>query len=227
MQPYFVPYLGYFQLIANSDLFVVYDRIKYTKKGWINRNRILRNGKDVYISLPIKGAPDDLHIVERYITDDFNPQKLSAQIEGAYRKAPFYSDTKPLIDEILYFQNHNLFEFTTNSIKRICAHLRINTPICTSSNISDNENLKSQEKVIALCQSIRADIYINPIGGIELYDKDLFRDKGIDLRFMRSIPFLYEQFENQFIPSLSIIDVMMFNSIDVISDQINTGWNYE
>src|ERR1700680_880113 len=90
MQPYFFPYIGYFQLIDSVDLFIVYDNIKYTKKGWINRNRILLNGKDVTLSLPLKSDSDFLDIRDRELAADFNREKLVNQLSGAYRRAPYF-----------------------------------------------------------------------------------------------------------------------------------------
>src|SRR5258705_11030314 len=95
MQPYFFPYIGYFQLIAAVDLFIVYDNIKYTKKGWINRNRMLRNGKDVMFSVPLKNDSDYLDVCERELAADFNRDKLFNQLKGAYRGAPNFSQTFP------------------------------------------------------------------------------------------------------------------------------------
>ncbi len=72
MQPYFFPYIGYFQLINTVDEFVVYDNIEFTKKGWINRNRILVNGKDEYITLPIKKDSDFLHVKDRFLAETWS-----------------------------------------------------------------------------------------------------------------------------------------------------------
>ena len=88
MQPYFFPYIGYFQLIASVDLFIVYDNIKYTKKGWINRNRILLNGKAVPFSLPLKSASDSLDLRDRELATDIDRERLVNQLYGAYRRAP-------------------------------------------------------------------------------------------------------------------------------------------
>ncbi len=96
MQPYFLPYIGYFQLIAAVDLFVVYDNIKYTKKGWINRNRMLRNGADAMFSLPLKAAPDTSTCGDREMAPDFDPQKLLNPITGAYRRAPHFYEVLPV-----------------------------------------------------------------------------------------------------------------------------------
>ena len=225
MQPYFFPYIGYFQLIASVDSFIVYDNIKYTKKGWITRNRILQADKDVLISLALKSASDQLTIVERQLADDFNPDKLLNQIKGCYQRAPFFRQTYPLIEAILQHPDHNLFSYLHNSILKICDHLEIDTEIRISSQSDIDHNLKSQDKVVALCQAAQANVYINAIGGQDLYEKDFFRNRHIELKFLQSRPFEYTQFGNPFVPWLSIIDVMMFNPPEIIKQALAT--NYE
>lgn len=212
MQPYFFPYIGYFQLIAAVDLFIVYDNIKYTKKGWINRNRILQNGKDVIFSLPLKNDSDSLDICERELAADFNQDKLLNQIKGAYCGAPYFKMTFPLVEHIVRHNDVNLFRFLHHSIVKICAHLGLTTKISISSDVAVNHTLKAQDKVLALCEAVGASTYVNAIGGMELYSKEAFRRKDIELKFIQSKPFEYPQFGNNFVPWLSIIDVMMFNT---------------
>jgi hypothetical protein len=221
MQPYFLPYIGYFQLIKSVDVFVIYDKIKYTKKGWINRNRMLQNAKDVMFSLPLKNDSDSLDVCDRELSADFNRDKLLNQFKGAYRRAPFFEQTFPLIESIIRYENNNLFRFLHNSIVGTCKHLNIDTEIRESSQIAIDHSLKNQDKVIALCEALGASVYINAIGGMELYEKESFLDKGIDLKFIKSKPFEYSQFGNEFVPWLSIIDVMMFNSAAMIQEQLN------
>lgn len=225
MQPYFFPYIGYFQLIAAVDQFIVYDNIKYTKKGWINRNRMLQNGKDVMFSLPLKSDSDSLDVCERELAADFNRDKLLNQFKGAYRRAPYFAQTFPLIEQIVRYEDVNLFRFLHHSIVRTCEHFGITTEIRISSGITIDHNLKSQDKVLALCATTGANTYINTIGGMELYSKETFREKGIELKFIKSKPFEYAQLGAEFVPWLSIIDVMMFNPLDTIQTCITT--NYE
>jgi len=224
MQPYFFPYIGYFQLIAATDLFIVYDNIKYTKKGWINRNRMLRNGKDVMFSLPLKKDSDYLDIYERELAADFNRDKMLNQFKGAYQRAPYFSQTFPLIEMALHYDDVNLFRFLHNSLVKTCEHLGITTEIRTSSSIDIDHGLKNQDKVISLCEAVDANTYVNAIGGVELYSKDSFSEKGIDLNFIKSDPFEYQQFGNEFLAWLSIIDVMMFNPLDTIQTCINNNY---
>jgi len=224
MQPYFFPYLGYYQLIASVDLFIVYDNIKYTKKGWINRNRVLLNGTDVMLSLPLKNAPDCSDIRDRELAADFNRDKLVNQISGAYRRAPYFRHVFPMIEQILQQDESNLFRFLYQSIVGICEEMGVKTKIRISSDIAIDHNLKNQDKVLALCKAVGTDIYVNAIGGIELYSKEDFQKRGIELRFIRSKPFTYPQFDNEFVPWLSIVDVLMFNSPATVRQCIHSDY---
>ena len=224
MQPYFFPYIGYFQLIAAVDLFIIYDNIKYTKKGWINRNRILLNGRDMPFTLPLKGASDFLDLREREVAADFDRDKLVNQLRGAYAKAPQFNRMLPVIAEILRYPEVNLFEFLRNSIIRLCEIIGITTKIVVSSTIAINHELKSQDRVLALCQAVNAQAYVNTIGGMELYSKDEFRARGIELSFIRSKSFVYPQFGADFVPWLSMIDVLMFNSLESIRECVRSNF---
>lgn len=223
MQPYFFPYIGYFQLMKSVDKMVIYDNIKYTKKGWINRNRILVTDKFDHITLPLKKDSDQLNIIDRYIADDFPKEKLKLlnKIKGAYSTAPFYSECSSLLDKILSFNNLNLFHFIFNSLILLREYLDIDVQFIISSSLEIDHTLKSSEKVKAICKYLNAEIYINPIGGIELYDKEEFKAEGIELKFLKTKDISYKQFDNEFIPNLSIIDVMMFNSKDKIREMLN------
>ena len=220
MQPYFFPYIGYFQLIAAVDMFILYDSIKYTKKGWINRNRMLQNGKDVMFSLPLESGSDTLDVLDRELAADFNREKFLNRFKGAYRCAPYFSKTFPLLEKIVRYEDRNLFRFLHHSIIKTCEHMGITTEIKISSDIAIDHGMKNQDKVLALCESIGASTYVNAIGGMELYSKKPFQEKGIELKFIRSKPLEYTQFGDEFVPWLSIIDVMMFNPIETIKESL-------
>jgi hypothetical protein len=223
MQPYFFPYIGYFQLINSVDKFIIYDNIQYTKKGWINRNRILVNKKDQLITLPLKKDSDYLNIVERELSEswEIDKNKILNVIKSSYNKAPYFQDTFKLISKCLNNPETNLFKFIYDNIISINNYLEIKTPIVISSTIDIDHTLKSQDKVLSLCKSQNADIYINSIGGTELYDKEIFKNNNIKLNFLKSNSIQYKQFNNEFIPWLSIIDVMMFNSKQQIKEYLN------
>lgn len=218
MQPYFMPYIGYFQLINAVDEFIVYDNIEFTKKGWINRNRILVNGKDDYISLPIKKDSDYLTIMDRYLGENWlvEKTKMINRLKESYRKSPFYTVVFPIIEESIQQEENNLFIFVLNTIKKINEYIGIATPITISSVIPIDHSLKAEKKVLEICKSKKATAYINPIGGVELYSKEVFKNEGIQLQFLKTDSITYKQFNNEFVPWLSIIDVLMFNSKEEI-----------
>jgi len=224
MQPYFMSYIGYFQLINSVDKFIIYDNIQYIKKGWINRNRILVNGKDQLITLPIKKDSDYLNVVERELSESWGKDKVKMLniIKSSYSKAPYFQETFELISKCLNNTEVNLFKFIYDSIVLINDHLEIKTPIVISSTIYANHTLKSQDKVLSLCKEQNADIYINSIGGVELYDKEVFKQNNIELNFIKSNPLQYKQFNNEFVSWLSIVDVMMFNSKEQIKEYLNS-----
>ena len=221
MQPYFFPYIGYFQLIAAVDLFIVYDNIKYTKKGWINRNRMLQGGKDVMFSLPLRSDADHLDVRERHLAGEFRRDKLLNQWRGAYGKAPHFDETMPMLERAVRCEHDNLFDYLHHALQGTCEHLRLQTPIRLSSTVDIDHGLKGQDKVIALSKAVGADSYVNAIGGLELYDREVFDADGLELQFIRSRPFEYRQFGDPFVPWLSIIDMLMFNSVDDVRARLD------
>ncbi len=218
MQPYFFPYIGYFQLINSVDEFVIYDNIQFTKKGWINRNRILVNQKDDFISLPLQKDSDYLNVNQRFLSDTWSVdrKKMLNKIVESYRKAPQFESAYPLFEKCLMIEESNLFGFIHHSLKETLQYLSISTKIKVSSTINIDHQLKSEEKVLAICKAQNASTYINPSGGIELYSKERFEQNGIRLQFQNSNPINYIQYKNEFVPWLSILDVLMFNTKDEI-----------
>ncbi|MDA9871192.1 WbqC family protein [Gammaproteobacteria bacterium] len=226
MQPYFLPYVGYFHLIASVDQFIMYDNIKYTKKGWINRNRILMNDTATLVSLPLKKGSDSLEIVERELALDYDRSKLLNQIKGAYGRAAQFELTYPVLERIVQHDERNLFRYIKYSVIQLCEYLGISTEIRNSSEIKVNHKLKGQDKVLAMCTAVGANTYVNPIGGTGLYDKDDFRNQGIDLKFCQTRHFEYAQLGGVFVPRLSIIDMLMFNPMDTVRAHIHSGFDY-
>lgn len=217
MQPYFFPYLGYWQLLDAVDKYIVYDNIEFTKNSWIRRNRILLNHKDKMFTLPLKADSDYLDIRERFIVENFEKErtKILSQIMQAYKKAPYFDIVYPIIESCLKYEDRNLFNYIYNTILQVASYLDIKTDIIVSSTIDIDHTLKGKDKVLALCKKENADEYYNSIGGIVLYDKDEFYNNGIKLSFLKmNDDIVYKQFNNEFVANLSIIDVMMFNSKD-------------
>jgi hypothetical protein len=173
---------------------------------------MLQNDKDVMFSLPLKSDSDTLDVCERELAADFNRDKLLNQFKGAYRSAPYFAQTFPLVEQIVRYKDRNLFRFLHHSLVKTCDHLGITTEIRISSSIAIDHDLKNQDKVLALCTAVGANTYLNAIGGMELYSRETFREKGINLKFIQPKFFEYAQFGETIVPWLSIIDVMMFNS---------------
>lgn len=211
MQPYFFPYLGYWQLIAAVDKYVVYDDVTYIKGGWINRNNILINGRASLITLPLNNSSSFKKINEICITESTKPiEKLIRSISMAYAKAPYKSEVMPIIESLL-LHNTNIAQLNYESILKIREYLGFNTEIILSSDMVKDNELKGQDKVIYINKLLNSDRYINAIGGMELYDRDAFAAEGIDLKFLKMDIVSYKQLKNEFVPYLSIIDVLMFN----------------
>jgi hypothetical protein len=222
MQPYIYPYIGYFQLIKSVDKFVILDDVNYINKGWINRNNILVNGKSNLFTIPLKEASQNKKISEILISDDANWEtKFLKTVLLSYKKAPFFEIVYPILEEITNSSKTNISKFNLHAIERICQYLEINTRIVPSSSIYKNDYLKAQDKIIDICIQENASIYINPIGGVELYNKQDFIDKKLELFFIKSKNILYKQFSNEFVPWLSIIDVLMFNSKEEVAGLLN------
>jgi hypothetical protein len=224
MQPYFLPYIGYWQLIGAVDVFVVYDNIKYTKKGWINRNRFLQNGNEAVFSLPLKKDSDFLDVKDRCLAPSFNRDELINRFREAYRKAPGFPLVMPLLEEVVRCPDDNLFAYIWHSIGKVCAFLGIPTKLIVSSTLPIDHTLKGAAKVQAICGCLDAETYINPIGGVSLYDREEFASHGIELKFLESKEVRYEQDGHTFVPWLSVADVLMFTSKEEARAILSRGY---
>ena len=225
MQPYFFPYMGYFQLIGAVDLFIIYDNIKYTKSGWINRNRFLRNGEDIVFTVPVRKDSDFLDVRDRAVAGDFDRGKLLNQLREAYRRAPHFQEAFPVIQRSVMSPVENLFQYIHGSVVEVCRYLGIGTPLVASSSIAVDPVLKAEDRVLALCKVAGASVYINSIGGQKLYSREQFEAEGVKLKFLESHAITYQQFGDPFVPSLSIVDVMMFNPVSTIREFLETRYD--
>lgn len=223
MQPYLFPYLGYFQLISAANVFVLSDDLQYINKGWINRNRILINGAPALINFPLKKGKELSRINERVLSDDFSAQmeRLFRTFKTVYAKAPCYRTVMPFIEEVIRFPGTNLATYTENAVRKICRHLDITTPIVISSDLDIGEVTDKSDRIVKTVKKLVGDLYINPIGGLELYDFVYFRKHGVELKFHRMDDIAYRQFGNEFVPHLSIIDVLMFNEVPEVQRMLS------
>lgn len=226
MQPYFFPYLGYFQLIALVDKFIIYDDVNYINRGWINRNNILINGKAGLISVPLIGASQNKLIKDISPMDDHKWRNtLLKTIEHNYKKAPHFKIVFEIIQKIIMADAATISELNFIGIKTVSEYIGITTDFIPSSVIYDNSALKGQYRILDICKKENANHYINPIGGMELYDHKVFLNEGISLNFIKTEISPYKQFSNEFTPSLSIIDILMFCEPKYISQTLLPKYN--
>ena len=222
MQPYIFPYIGYFQLINEVDIFVFYDDVNFINRGWINRNRILLNEKDYLFTIPLIKASQNklIYDIETAIDEKFK-KDFYLTLHQAYKKAPFYVSVMPLITEIINTPHKNISMLAIESIKKICVYIGLIKEFKISSiSFSESRDLKKADRLIAICKQENAYNYINAYGGIELYEREYFKQQNIELFFLKSNSILYKQTTKNFVPWLSIIDVLMFNSPDGILEMI-------
>ncbi len=217
MQPYFLPYIGYWQLMNAVDQYVVLEDVNYIKRGWVNRNRILVNGKPHYFNIQIQDASQNRLINETLLNRDRKYiEKTLHMIEFSYRKAPFFRKVFPLAEEILTYEEVWLVPFLIHSFSVITRYLEIRTEIILSSQIEKDISLKGEERIMDICRRLGADTYYNAIGGQELYSYENFQKKDIQLAFLQPGDIRYQQFGETFYHNLSILDVLMFNSRETI-----------
>jgi len=224
MQPYIFPYTGYFQLINAVDRFVVYDDVAFIKQGWINRNRILLNGAEHIFTVPLQNASSFTTIAQTLINQDLYAgwrTKFFKTLIQAYIKAPFFADTFDLITNVFNRPCNTISELASASIFETCKYTGINTEFILTATGYGNNNLKAEYRVIDICKKEKADIYINPVGGKALYSKADFEQAGLVLNFIRPGNISYKQFNHTFVPGLSVIDVMMYNSPGEIKGFLN------
>lgn len=223
MQPYLFPYIGYFQMINAVDVFVFYDDVNFIKGGWINRNRMLINGSDKLFTVPLKDASSFKLINEIEINTKVPAySKIVTSISQSYRKAPFFQEVFPIIESVFKSPVATICDLTVLSIQAVNDYLGIATLLKRSSlDFADTKGLDRAERLIAICKQTGAQKYINAIGGQELYTKQYFASEGIDLKFIKTQPIEYRQFDNDFVSWLSIIDVLMFNSVEDIKVMLN------
>ena len=222
MQPYFFPYIGYFQLLNMVDKYVVYDTAYFANNKWGFRNRILINGAPGFFRVTTLKASQNKRFNEIKVSNDIVAKKNNIHaLECAYRKAPLFSEVMPVLEQFLLADYDNLSEYNVVSNRLICNYLGIKTEILLFSELGCDDDLKKQYRIFDVCRVLGGNEYINAIGGTELYDFEEFRENGIELSFLKTDDIVYHQFDGEFIPDLSIIDVMMFNTVPEIQDMLN------
>ena len=217
MQPYLFPYVGYFQLMASADVFVVHDDVQYIRGGWINRNRILSGGEPCWVTLPRWRQ-------ERTGSVSTGAAALRPGAEGPRRflrrlEAGRLSRCAQLRQGIRAGESAPASRGSKCSPRSTCTHYKESpigsgvrrTPLVVSSAMAKDDSLRGEARVIAICEALGAERYVNPIGGAALYQRAHFAEHGIELAFLRPEPRVYRQFGSVSVLGLSIIDVLMFN----------------
>jgi hypothetical protein len=223
MQPYFLPYLGYFQLIAASDCFVVYDNVQFIKNGWIERNRYLLDGEAKWFGLPLAKAGHTQMIMERQVSPHFDIVPVINKLAFAYRKAPHRERTLTWLEALLKLPSHNIAEFNELALRSCCSLLKLNTPIIRASEWAPPSLSHGQTRVIEVITAVGGTTYLNPAAGGGMYDVADFADAGYGLELLKpSLP-TYAQHDKPFVPALSILDALMFNELEVVSAWVRQG----
>ena len=187
MQPYFFPYIGYWQLIHASDVFLILDDVHYIKRGWISRNRILCDGEEQFIINPVSHASQNALIQElEFINNPVQISDMEKTIAYAYRDAPCLPQMMELVHSVLWNPQNNIADYLEFQIRQVCRFLGIDTKILRSSQYRDSRHPAAEAGIIALSKTFSADEYINPIGGLSLYHKDAFEEAGMELRFLQT-----------------------------------------
>ena len=216
MQPYIFPYIGYFHLIESTDRIVFYDDVSYIKQGWINRNRILSNGKPLTFTVPLSKASSFELINNTFINKGqyaIWKIKFLKTLRQSYSRAPFFEPVFILISSILDTDYQTISELAIGSIVSVYKFLDREIRYTTSSLCSPSTvEMDKADRIIRITKDMGYRAYVNPIGGLELYDKSYFQNKGVQLGFVQSREIAYRQFGEEFIPWLSVIDLLMFNS---------------
>lgn len=216
MQPYLFPHLAYFQLLQAADIFVFYDNVQYIRRGWINRNRILLHGKPHYITFPVRKFSRDATIAEYFFADEIAKakKKVLMTLRHAYSKSPYFKTIFHTLKGIIDHDETNVARFVEHTIQSFSNLFGNDVRLHRSSELDVDKSLKGQDRLIAIVKALGGQTYVNPIGGIDLYCPRDFASNGIELRFLKETTNAYTQFTHEFTPFLSIIDVIMFNSIE-------------
>lgn len=217
MQPYFFPYIGYFSLLKNTDTFILFDTPQYMRHGWIERNRVLKQGEGwVYIKAPLQKHSQLTLISEIYIDNTQEWQKkIFAQLEHYKKIAPYYKDVASVLHEVFEHDYETITDLNEVCLRLVCRYIGFEPVIKTFSKMKLVIDLPQapDEWALNICKAIGdVDEYWNPPGGQEFFDPKKYEDNNILLKFQKAELVPYDQKRQLFEPGLSIIDVMMFNS---------------
>lgn len=222
MQPYFFPYLGYFQLVQAADHFVFYDDVMFIKKGWINRNRILMQGNEFLFSIPLEKQSQHKSIRQSTVAygTEF-PGKWLQQIESAYKKAPHFQDVLELIHQVIQEKPTSIADLAAKSVMETWTFLGLEKKFYMSSELKTEPDDERALRLIHITQELGESHYINAVNGQILYDKQFFKEHGVQLDFLSPKLRSYPQGNQlEFMAGLSMIDILMWNSKEAVVQQL-------
>lgn len=223
MQPYFFPYIGYFSLLQAADMFVILDTVQFQRKSWMTRNKIITlKGDSTYIKLPVKKAPLGTLIKQIDINNEIDWKTTLFNQLLVYKKAPFYTETIDIVKKILNADMNKLVDINKNILLEIINYLKLDCEIVVFSEMGINVEVvnSADEWALNISKALKAREYINSPGGVSFFNKKKYKDNDIELKFINNNLNQYKQYHLDFVPGLSIIDVMMFNSIEAIHQML-------
>lgn len=227
MQPYFFPYLGYFSLIKHTDKWIVFDTVQYIERGWMNRNRIIHPTKpeDMYINVPLRSHHRDILIKDVLVSTNENfGEKILAQLWTSYRKrAKYFTEVYSLVENVLSYKTEKLVDLNVYGLEKVTEYLGINFDyeIFSKMDITIDDVNDAGEWALNISKALHVKEYINPPGGMYLFDEKKFTKNNIKLTFLKQNLNSYSQKKARFIEGLSIIDVMMFNGREEINNMLD------
>ncbi|TWU05756.1 WbqC family protein [Stieleria varia] len=225
MQPYFLPYLGYFSLIAATDRFVVFDPVQYIRHGWINRNRILHptSGEPQFITVPVAKHCRSTPIRDIQISDQTDwRSKILGQVAHYRRRAPFFDQAMTVLRDCLGCPATSIVELNVHSLHVVCDALQISfQPIAFNELLPEMSEAEHPGRwAVEISKAMGASEYINPVNGRDIFHAAEFAAAGVRLTFLSNDLAPYSQFNESFSPALSILDVLMFNGLKVTRAKI-------
>lgn len=217
MQPYFFPYVGYFSLIKHVDRFILFDPVQHIRHGWIDRNRILKQGEGwLYVRAPL--VPHSHHaLIQDILIDNAQPwrQRLLSQLVTYKRIAPHYWRVRKLVEDSLAGEHETIVSLNKATLEAVCAYLDMprSFEVLTQMGLAVEPPQAPDEWALNVCKALgNVAEYWNPPGGQSFFDPAKYEAAEIRLRFQKPNLHPYDQKREPFEPGLSIIDVLMFNT---------------
>lgn len=225
-QPYFLPYIGYFQLIASADIFVSLDDVNFINRGWINRNFLCFNGMRSIVSLPLHGASQNRLINEIETSGRFNSwcDRFFRSLQSWYGKQEFFGEGMEFAESVLSRAHGRIADINFESLRLASSKLGLKTVFYRASEVGIPRT-KGASRLLAIARHFNADIYVNAPGGKGLYCDAMFEPYGVNLRFLKV--WLHKYPMPAWIPGLSVLDAIMRIGFSQVAEKLIPGWSLE